>query len=285
MAVPLLKSRARDTHENVKAIILHYSAGYNLKTCADALASRGVSAHAMIERDGEIVELVPYYRVAYHVKPAHPWGLLPDVNACSVGTEIINFGPLDGVWEGTEGTERGQYDPGSSEVAADPKERVWYRSETYGATTTACLTRQTAVDCGGRLWAEYTPVQIKAVAEWAGFVADKYDVLPEYILGHEHVQGNKTDPGPAFPWDEFWKALQLSSLVFASDHRNHREKERIASVQSNLRRIGHVVTVDGVWGPKTQAAIDAANLGHIAPRDYPAYHKALVKRPRAVGVS
>ena len=77
----------------VSLIVLHYT---GMRTGAEALArmrdpEAKVSAHAMVETDGTVHRLVPDERRAWHAGLAE-WAGQRDVNARSVGIEIVNPG-------------------------------------------------------------------------------------------------------------------------------------------------------------------------------------------------
>ncbi|MBB4660095.1 N-acetylmuramoyl-L-alanine amidase [Parvularcula dongshanensis] len=77
----------------VSMVVLHYT---GMKTGAEALArlrdpAAKVSAHYMVEEDGRLYRLVPEERRAWHAGVAE-WHGRRDVNAMSVGIEIVNPG-------------------------------------------------------------------------------------------------------------------------------------------------------------------------------------------------
>jgi N-acetylmuramoyl-L-alanine amidase len=77
----------------VSMIVLHYT---GMRTGAEALArlrdpAAKVSAHYLVEEDGEVFALVPEDRRAWHAGVAE-WAGRRDVNAMSVGVEIVNPG-------------------------------------------------------------------------------------------------------------------------------------------------------------------------------------------------
>ena len=77
----------------VSLVVLHYT---GMRTGAEALArlrdpAAQVSAHVVVETDGEVFRLVPDERRAWHAGVAE-WRGQQDVNARSVGIEIVNPG-------------------------------------------------------------------------------------------------------------------------------------------------------------------------------------------------
>lgn len=82
----------RDGHA-VCLIVLHYT---GMRTGAEALErlcdpAAKVSAHYLVEEDGRIFRLVPEERRAWHAGVAC-WAGVEDVNARSIGVEIVNPG-------------------------------------------------------------------------------------------------------------------------------------------------------------------------------------------------
>ncbi len=77
----------------VDMIVIHYT---GMKTGAEALArmcdpSAKVSAHYMIEEDGQVFALVAEDKRAWHAGVSH-WQGIDDINSCSIGIELVNPG-------------------------------------------------------------------------------------------------------------------------------------------------------------------------------------------------
>ena len=77
----------------VSMLVLHYTgmedAAYALDRLTDPEAK--VSAHYLIDEEGEIVSLVPENKRAWHAGLSR-WGEISDVNSASIGIEIVNPG-------------------------------------------------------------------------------------------------------------------------------------------------------------------------------------------------
>ena len=76
-------------------IILHYTAGASVMSSARYLARPdvGASAHLVIGRAGEVVQLVPFNIVAWHAGRSRYAGRI-GLNYCSLGIELDNLGQL-----------------------------------------------------------------------------------------------------------------------------------------------------------------------------------------------
>jgi len=74
-------------------IVLHYTGMRSGKAALDRLRDpeAKVSAHYVVEEDGRVFSLVPEARRAWHAGVAS-WAGAIDINACSVGIEIVNPG-------------------------------------------------------------------------------------------------------------------------------------------------------------------------------------------------
>ncbi len=84
---------ARPDGQAVDMLVLHYT---GMPTGAEALArlrdpAARVSAHWLVEEDGQILRLVPEHRRAWHAGVSR-WRGRGDVNGRSVGVEIVNPG-------------------------------------------------------------------------------------------------------------------------------------------------------------------------------------------------
>jgi N-acetylmuramoyl-L-alanine amidase len=158
-------------------IVVHYTAGANAESAIHTLSDpeREVSAHLVVARDGSVVQLVPFDRVAWHAGRSR-WGGRESFNQYSIGIEIDNAGQLeyrDGryvSWFGREYPE--------SEV-------VWgvHRNQTQATP-----------------WHRYPRAQLRVVERLCQVLIAEYGI--RHILGHEEIAPDrKVDPGPAFPLD------------------------------------------------------------------------------------
>lgn len=119
---------------------------------------------------------------------------------------------------------------------------------------------------------------------------EEYNAGARGILGHiditraKNISGGHWDPGPNFPWDQYlsWVAacagivkpvaptpnpVDLGAIlryiaywrdqISAHPVRMGARGEAVVFIQKCLRNHGRYVTVDGVWGPQTDAAVRA----------------------------
>lgn len=252
-------------------VVLHYTASHNAEKTHEILEKRKLSVHATIERNGDIWREVVDENRAIHAGDGS-WGGNANTNHHAFGIEIVNFGYVDGLHDGT-GTVWDPAKKGVEEYEKDPQGRVWHRTETWGekesATKVKVLTRtacEKPVDhragYSKKLWPTYPEKQLDSVLWLVWQWVKKHNILPENVVGHEHVSpARKADPGPSFPWDKVSSfleercAAELPELLDAGYNR----RERVRIVQSHCARMGiDVGDIDGWWGKTTAGAVEEA---------------------------
>ncbi|PWJ44185.1 N-acetylmuramoyl-L-alanine amidase [Sediminitomix flava] len=166
------------------SIILHYTAGRDALSSAKYLCKENIkaSAHLVIGRKGEVIQLVPFNTISWHAGKSSYKGR-NGFNNFSIGIEIDNAGPLEPI--------------GQSYSA-------WFGKK-YPATAVVKAThRNEKVE---RYWHNYTEKQIDTVEKICELLLATYPSIKE-ILGHEEISpGRKQDPGPAFPLDNLRSRL------------------------------------------------------------------------------
>lgn len=250
--------------------VIHDTDGYNLYGCELALKNRGCSVHFGIERgpddDHEFPEIrqwVPVNERAVHAEGlGATWGGTSKINSCSLGVEVVNYGIGSGeyellpepVWDPAKGgISNKEYGP----TYAYPMIGRWEAT----ATTLSYMSLDDGWSDGDLRQAAYPDAQIWRLARLTAWVVSTNPrMVPENIVGHEHLTDKKPDPGPAFPWDRFWRlteqCLGVTELECWSD--NEREKAlRVKGLQSHLARLGaYSIGIDGIWGPGTESGLD-----------------------------
>lgn len=159
-----------------RQVVIHYTAGRTAASAANWLCSKAAkaSAHLVIGRGGEIIQLVQFDTVAWHAREA---------NKYSIGIELDNPGALrrvNGAWKSL------------SLGTTYPEDEVLEARHKNGGPT-----------CG---WLLYTQPQIKLTQEICRLLVESYPSIKSFV-GHDDVDPRrKTDPGPA--WD--MEALRTS---------------------------------------------------------------------------
>jgi N-acetyl-anhydromuramyl-L-alanine amidase AmpD len=202
----------------VDQFVLHYDAAGLSRTCFRILHDeRGLSVHFLLDLDGTIYQTLDLKERAWHASIS---------NDRSVGIEIANVGayPVGGPnpfsqWYRTANGETTIVIPGrlgdgglrATNFVGRPArpERVQGNIQgkdlgQYDFTPDqyAALTRLTAALCK-----IFPKLQCRHPTDANGKVIPHKlpdDVLNTYqgVLGHYHIQENKTDPGPAFDWEK-----------------------------------------------------------------------------------
>ena len=163
-------------------IVMHYTAGTSTNAAARWLSSRRAkaSAHIVLGRDGEIIQLVSFKEVAWHAGRSR-WRGRTGLNRYSIGIEIVNAGPLTKHADGHFRTHFGK-------VISDPADVV-------------IATHKHQRDTG--YWHCYTEVQLARLEELVLALLEEYPPIRE-IVGHDDIaRGRKSDPGPAFPMERY----------------------------------------------------------------------------------
>ena len=150
-----------------KMVVLHYTAGTDCRSTAIYLSRPDVdaSAHLVLGRRGEIIQLLPFDIEAWHAGRSRYAGQ-EGLNRCSIGLELDNLGRL----------ER------HGELYVAECGKVVVPDEVYAHGD-------------GSYWHRYTSVQVAAVKAICRLLRERYPV--RYVVGHSDVTGRKTDPGPA----------------------------------------------------------------------------------------
>jgi N-acetylmuramoyl-L-alanine amidase len=156
-------------------LVFHYTAGSSAKSSADWLCNPAAkaSAHLVLGREGEIIQLAPLNVVTWHAGISH-WAGLTGMNNHSIGIEMDNAGVLKNLGD--------RYESAFGKVY--PRNEVVLARHRHGTTEQA--------------WHAYTEAQISRAFELAELLFSHYGL--KEVLGHEDIaRGRKSDPGPAFP--------------------------------------------------------------------------------------
>ena len=151
-------------------IILHYTGGTSAMSSAKFLVRQDVksSAHVVIGRDGQVIQLVSFNIEAWHAGKSS-YGGRNELNHYSIGIELDNLGQLR--------LERGKF---VAECGREVPVKEVY-TEDLGEVPT--------------YWHDYTDVQMRVLNEVWGLLVDTYPIGD--IVGHSEVTSRKVDPGPA----------------------------------------------------------------------------------------
>lgn len=178
----------------ISGLVIHFTAAGSGKGSADYFSKvevtwteNGVqksakvqaSAHLVVDRDGTTYQCVNFADRAWHAGPATLWNGKPiptNANDFTIGIEIANWGQLTPTATGFANYLGKPY------VGPMPFHRA--SDNTY--------------------WEPYPEAQVNAVIAAAKVIVSKFPAITrDQVTGHENIQLNKKDPGPAWPWKHF----------------------------------------------------------------------------------
>jgi N-acetylmuramoyl-L-alanine amidase len=177
--LPFRDSPNRGGPVDHQLLVMHYTAGPSAESSVHWLSNPAAraSAHVVVGRDGSVVQLVPFNRIAWHAGTSE-WLGRSRVNEFSLGIELDNAGRLtrhEGQWRAWFGRDY----PDSEALQATHR----FESEPSG-------------------WHLFTEAQLAAALEVATALVQKYGLWA--LVGHDDISPfRKVDPGPAFPMDSF----------------------------------------------------------------------------------
>lgn len=182
-------------------VVVHHTGGLSLNVAVASLCdsrrfipSKGTSprrrsrrsAHLVIGRSGEVVQLVPFDLVAWHAGES-VWRGKTHVNLFSIGIELENPGWL-------ERGEGGRWCASVNHAYSFDDEEVLVARHRSGGPE--------------RGWRRFSDEQLMAVDEVTAALVATYPTLTEGV-GHEDVApARKVGPGPAFPMAK-WRATHV----------------------------------------------------------------------------
>ncbi len=175
-------------------LIMHYTAGSNAEGAIQWLTDpqsgnpdKRVSAHLVIGRDGQITQLVPFDRIAWHAGFSF-WEGRRLLNRCSIGIELDNDGALKPGPNGWVAKSGATYQENEVLVEAH-----WKNFQKNG-------------------WQLFPQAQLDAALEVSRLIVEHYQL--QEVLGHDDIHVAKVDPGPAFPMEHFREQLFGRKLPF-----------------------------------------------------------------------
>ena len=175
-------SKCKVKLSSVDTIVLHGTVGAGAISSALYLCrpDTSVSAHVVVGRDAEVFQLLPFDVKAWHAGKSCHAGRV-NLNGCSIGIELDNAGELQRVGDRYYSCFGREYSP----------DQV-YTTEEEGRA---------------RYWHSFTEGQFAVTEEICRLLKACYGI--KYLVRHSDITPRKTDPGPAFPFDELRKRLKF----------------------------------------------------------------------------
>lgn len=188
-------------------IVMHYTAGWTTKGDVATLSTsdRPASAHIVLGRDGELVQIVPFNRKAWHAGPSRFNGR-SNVNDDSIGIEISNAGWIKQL---TNGYFQDQY----GQTIAPDGQFVGQKRTTHTPPHEWHEEYHQRLAYGTYRWEPFYEPQLVVLDELVPLLIKEYPI--RHIVSHEEIdtRGWKTDPGPMFPMRRYTKLLDDRSSV------------------------------------------------------------------------
>lgn len=175
-------------------LVMHFTAGSSLQSSVNHLCkpAAGASAHLVVGRNGDIVQLVPFDTIAWHAGKSS-WKGRSGLNKCAIGIELDNAGQLNA-------NGQGQF-------------LSWFGKAFSGEQVFSGVHRNQQQPS---YWQAYTEVQIARTFELVELLCSHYGIAE--VVGHEEISpGRKVDPGPAFPLDKLRQWLSVERAEEAPD--------------------------------------------------------------------
>ena len=158
-------------------LVIHYTGSTSKAGAIQALyASKSeVSAHFVVDVNGEITQLLPLDKIAWHAGESQ-MGNRSGINHYSIGIEIVNPGYLSKASDG-----KNFYTAFNEKISPDKAIAAKHKNEN-----------------DERYWHVYDPRQLSAVNY---LCLELSKLLPiKYVVGHDEISpGRKVDPGPLYP--------------------------------------------------------------------------------------
>ncbi|HLO55502.1 MAG TPA: N-acetylmuramoyl-L-alanine amidase [Saprospiraceae bacterium] len=170
-----------------KYIAAHYTAGTSINGSISHLRSVGLSYHVIIDRDGSIIQCAPFNKRAGHAGVSN-WKGLSDINKHAIGISMANRGYLQKFENGSYGIVNSHNDPIGGFLTED---QVYKGNHFNGGIN-------------NEYWEKYTNAQLIAFRDVCQALVQNYSTIKD-LVGHDEIaMGRKPDPGPAFPFTDFY---------------------------------------------------------------------------------
>jgi N-acetylmuramoyl-L-alanine amidase len=169
------------TLANPSLIVMHWTGDNSADGAISWLCNpvAQASAHLVIDRSGQITQLVPFTVVAWHAGRSE-WKGKPGCNQYSIGIELVNCGELKPAGDKSYRSDLGRIVPAAEAVQAE----------------------------NGRWYHAFTTPQLDAAMDAVRTLLGQIPSLVD-LCGHSEIcPGRKSDPGPLFPMAKFRGLLE-----------------------------------------------------------------------------
>ncbi len=228
--VPSPNHNARPVGADIELVVVHFT---GMETAEAALREltelgSGVSAHWMIDEDGTTYRLVPEDRRAWHAGLGS-WHYWHDVNAVSIGIELVNPGHDFG------------YRP-------FPSAQINALEELLAETFTCHGLRP--CDLIGH--SDVAPERKQDPGElfpWERLARSGFSIWPDNVQNYPDGSLGVMEDAEDYVGDEqSWSELGLDPICI---------RESVLELQQNLQAIGYGIETNGIFGMQTEAVVVA----------------------------
>lgn len=164
-------------------VVIHFTTGTNMMSTVHTFLNpgNGVSTHLLVGRTGQVVQFVPFNKVAFHCGLS-TWEEERFLNPYAIGIEVDNAGFLKTTPTGYKSRDK-----------FIPDEQIIFKTHWKERVE--------------RPWQTFTAVQFDVVEKIVRALVKKYPTIKE-ILGHDMINlVNRMDPGPLYPLGELREAI------------------------------------------------------------------------------
>jgi len=215
----------------VNTIVIHSTEGSTTSGALERISNEKLSVHYLIDTTGQVYsQQKPYYEFQDAFRspndPASHAGCgtgVDKIQKCSSSCVDSNgkgmLGLLDSNCQQLTGTlSKSQWCciPGyNTNSIGIELVNLGARCSTDAKGASSCQNSETF---DGEQWQSFSQAQINSLVNLVSGIAYVYNIPLDrnHIIGHYQITTEKTDPGPAFPWDEFMKELQAKGAVAPS---------------------------------------------------------------------
>jgi len=168
-------------------IAAHYTGVTSVNGSLTHLTTLKLSYHVIIDRNGTITQCVPFNKRARHAGVSN-WKGLSGLNDHSIGICLANRGYVSRFSNGSYGW----VDTHNTPIGSFLTEEQVVKAEHFNGAETNLY------------WEKYTTEQLNAFREICQILIQTYTGIRD-LVGHDEIaMGRKPDPGPAFPFTDFY---------------------------------------------------------------------------------
>jgi len=175
-----------------KLVVWHHTVSYDTPGTENWFRTTAADIHLLVGKKGEVVQMVPFNRIAHHAGTSS-WKGLQSLNNHAIGIEFVNLGPLKKVGEGYQ--------------------------DYYGRAYNGEVRKRKAQ--GFDYWEPFTEAQEQRFLEIGLYLYKAYGLTADKHIGHyECSPGRKNDPAGGFSWGDMNAAREkLREYIEAAKRR------------------------------------------------------------------